>query len=89
VGTLEDLKHFYSGTRVDREGSPPKNLRIEARAGRQSIRLEAEAGAVEIRLGDPTTGPKIATIPSGETWAVRAAGNSTSSWTARVRPWTA
>ena len=60
---------------MDREGSPPKNLRIGLAQGEQSIRLEAEAGAVEIRLGDPTTGPKIATIPSGETWAVRAAGN--------------
>ena len=74
-GPSKILKHFYSGTRVDREGSPPKNLRIGLAQGEQSIRLEAEAGAVEIRLGDPTTGPKIATIPSGETWAVRAAGN--------------
>ena len=74
-GPSKILKHFYSGTRVDREGSPPNNLRIGLAQGEQSIRLEAEAGAVEIRLGDPTTGSKIATIPSGETWEVRAAGN--------------
>ncbi len=74
-GPSKILKHFYSGTRVDREGSPPKNLRIGLAQGKQSIRLEAEAGTVEIRLGDPTTGSKIATIPSGETWSVRAAGN--------------
>ena len=74
-GSTKILKHFYSGTRVDGEGSPPKNLRIGLVQGKDSVRLEAEAGPVEIRLGDAETGSKVATIPSGETWKVRAAGN--------------
>jgi stage II sporulation protein D len=74
-GPAKILKHFYSGTRVDRDGSPPKNLRIGLAQGRDSVRLVAQAGPVEIRLGDAQTGSKVATIPSGETWNVRAAGN--------------
>ena len=74
-GPSKILKHFYSGTRVDGEGSPPKNLRIGLVQGKDSVRLEAQAGQVEIRLGDPQTGSKVATIPSGETWKVRADGN--------------
>jgi stage II sporulation protein D len=74
-GPSKILKHFYSGTRVAREGSPPKNLRIGLVQGKDSVRLEAQAGPVEIRLGDPQTGSAVATIPSGETWKVRAAGN--------------
>src|SRR5215211_148902 len=74
-GPTKILKHFYSGTRVANEGSPPKNLRIGLVQGRDSVRLEAQAGPVEIRLGDPGSGSKVATIPSGETWKVRAAGN--------------
>ncbi|MGA9160083.1 MAG: hypothetical protein WB297_04360, partial [Actinomycetota bacterium] len=74
-GPSKILKHFYSGTRVDRGGSAPKNLRIGLAQGKRSVRLEAQAGPVEILLGDPHTGTVVATIPLGETWRVRAAGN--------------
>jgi stage II sporulation protein D len=73
-GPTKILKHFYSGTRVANENGP-KNLRIGLVQGKDSIRLQAQAGPVEIRLGDAQTGSKVATIPSGETWKVRAAGN--------------
>src|SRR4029453_15488847 len=54
-GPSKILKHFYWGTRVAREGSPPKNLRIGLVQGKDSVRLEAQAGPVEIRLGDAQT----------------------------------
>src|SRR4029450_5367381 len=73
-GPSKILKLFYSGTRVAREGSPPKSLRIGLAQGKDSVRLEAQDGPVEIRLGDAQTGSAVATIPSGETWKVRAAG---------------
>ena len=73
-GPTKILKHYYSGTRVAHENGP-KNLRIGLAQGEVSIRLEAQAGPVEIRLDDAQTGSKVATIPSGETWKVRAAGN--------------
>ena len=74
-GPSKILKHFYSGTRVDREGSPPKNLRIGLVQGKGSVRLEAQVGPVEIRLGDQPSGTVVATIPPGETWEVRATGS--------------
>jgi SpoIID/LytB domain protein len=74
-GPSKILKHFYSGTRVAREGSPPKNLRIGLAQGKDSVRLEAQDGPVEIRLGDAQAGSPVATVPSGETWKVRAAAN--------------
>lgn len=64
------LRHFYSGTRVDRAAAPPAQLRIGLTQGRDAIHLEAEAGDVEIRDGDQR-GTVVATIPSGETWRVR------------------
>ncbi|MGH2526001.1 MAG: hypothetical protein ACRDG2_04560, partial [Actinomycetota bacterium] len=63
------LRHFYSGTRVDRAAAPAQ-LRIGLTQGRDSIQLEAQAGDVEIRDGDQR-GTVVATIPSGETWRVR------------------
>jgi SpoIID/LytB domain protein len=72
-GPAKILKHFYSGTRVvNRDG--PKNLRIGLVQGADAVRLEAESGKVELRLGRPN-GDTVATIPAGETWRVRAAGN--------------
>ncbi|HET9249390.1 MAG TPA: SpoIID/LytB domain-containing protein [Actinomycetota bacterium] len=73
-GPAKILKHFYSGTRVEHENGPNK-LRIGLAQGEDSIRLTAQAGPVEIRMGDAQTGSEVATIPSGETWKVRAAGN--------------
>jgi SpoIID/LytB domain protein len=69
------LTHYYSGTRVRREPSPPEQLRIGLAQGRDSVRLEAEAGPVEIRLGGPS-GNVVATIPNGDTWRVVAAGRA-------------
>ena len=72
-GPTKILRHFYSGTRVvQRDG--PENLRIGLVQGADAVRLEAESGKVELRLGDPG-GEVVASIPSGETWQVRAAGN--------------
>jgi SpoIID/LytB domain protein len=72
-GPNKILKHFYSGTRtVTRPG--PKDLRVGLVQGADVIRLQAEAGAVQLRLGAPG-GHEIATIHSGETWRVRAAGS--------------
>jgi SpoIID/LytB domain protein len=69
------LKHFYSGTHVTATDSGPKNLRIGLVQGRDLVRLRAESGDVELRIGDPQSGSVVATIPSGKTWKVRAAGN--------------
>jgi SpoIID/LytB domain protein len=73
-GAAKILTHYYTGTRVRTDGTPPKTLRIGLVQGRDSVRLEAEAGPVEIRLGDPKTGEVVATIPDGQTWKVAAAG---------------
>ena len=69
------LTHFYSGTRVATDASPPKALRIGLVQGRLKVRLEAEAGPVDLYLGTKSGNP-IATIPSGETWTVRVAGSN-------------
>ena len=67
------LKHFYSGTRiVTRPG--PADLRVGLVQGADVVHLQAEAGRVQLRLGAPG-GHVVATIPSGETWRVRAAGS--------------
>ena len=72
-GPTKILKHFYSGTRVVRKDGP-KHLRVGLVQGADAVRLQAESGKVELRLGDPR-GHVVASIPSGETWRVRAAGN--------------
>ncbi|MGZ8604031.1 MAG: SpoIID/LytB domain-containing protein [Actinomycetota bacterium] len=69
------LTHYYSGTRVGGAGRVPKQLRIGLIQGRGSVRLEAESGDVELRLGNRRTGDVVATVPSGQTWRVRVAGN--------------
>jgi hypothetical protein len=65
-GPARILTHYYSGTRVVREASPPQDLRVGLVQGRDSVRLEAEAGPVEIRLGG-ASGNAVATIPAGQT----------------------
>jgi SpoIID/LytB domain protein len=67
------LEHFYSGTRVVRKAGP-KHLRIGLVQGADAVRLEAESGPVELRLGDPG-GEVVASIPTGQTWRVRAGGS--------------
>jgi stage II sporulation protein D len=67
------LTHYYSGTRVGARQAPVDRLRIGLVQGRGSVRLEAEAGAVEIRLGS-RTGDLVGSVPQGDTWRVRAAG---------------
>ena len=74
-GASQILTHYYSGTRVGREQSPPETLRIGLIQGRAVVRLEAEVGPVEVRLGD-RSGQAIATVPAGETWKVAVAGSS-------------
>ena len=73
-GSTKILKHFYSGTRVIPKAGP-NQLRIGLVQDADAVRLEAEAGPVEIRLGDPK-GDVVASIPSGETWRVRATGDA-------------
>ncbi|MGH2528473.1 MAG: SpoIID/LytB domain-containing protein [Actinomycetota bacterium] len=70
----EILTHFYSGTKVGGHDSPPATLRVGLVQGRERVRLEAGVGAVDLRLGDPKDGHVVATIPAGETWVVREAG---------------
>jgi SpoIID/LytB domain protein len=67
------LTHYYSGTRVDRRPAPADRLRIGLVQGRGSVRLEAEDGPVDIRLAS-RTGEVVGTVPSGETWRIRVAG---------------
>jgi SpoIID/LytB domain protein len=73
-GAEKIVRYYYSGTRVDRTDSAPDDLRIGLVQGKGSVRLTAEVGDVELRLGGPQ-GSVVATVPSGETWRVRAAGN--------------
>ena len=72
-GAEKIVKHYYSGTRVDGAGSAPNDLRIGLVQGKDSVRLTAESGGVELRLGGPQ-GALVGTVPSGQTWKVRAAG---------------
>jgi SpoIID/LytB domain protein len=74
-GPAEILTHFYSGTNVSMAQSPPDRLRIGLAQSRDSVRLEAQDGDVEIRLNDHRAGEVVATIPSGQTWRVRVAGD--------------
>ena len=75
-GPSKILKHFYSGTRVARRGLAAEEPADRARAGRG---LDPARGAG--RAGrDPARATRrpattVATIPAGETWNVRAAGN--------------
>ena len=69
------LTHFYSGTAVKQDPSPPRNLRIGLTQGESKVHLTAEAGPVTIRVDDPKTGTEIGTIPKGKTWTVRVAGD--------------
>ncbi len=68
----EILTHYYSGTSVVKEGSPPDRLRIGLVQAEASVHLEAQEGDVELRLGDRKSGDVVATIPDGESWRVRA-----------------
>ncbi len=67
----EILAHFYTGTEVRRIAEGPARLRIGLAQGERRVRLTAEAAPVELRLGG-TRGELVATVPAGETWAVRA-----------------
>ena len=66
------LTHFYSGTTVRQDASPPKNVRVGLTQGQTSVRLTAQAGPVRIRVSGGAT---VGTIPRGKTWTVRAAGD--------------
>jgi SpoIID/LytB domain protein len=66
------LEHFYSGTTVKRDPTPPNDLRVGLTQGQASVRLTAEAGPVAIRVEDPDSGTLVGKIPRGRTWTVRA-----------------
>jgi len=68
------LGHYYSGTEVGAADAPPGRLRIGLAQGLGSVRLEAQAADVEIRIGS-RNGNVVATIPGGQTWRVRVAGD--------------
>jgi stage II sporulation protein D len=70
------LRHFYSGTELRQDSSPPRNLRIGLTQDRKAVRLTAEAGPVTIRVQDPKSGALVGSIPRGKTWTVRAAGDA-------------
>jgi SpoIID/LytB domain protein len=71
-GASDILTHYYSGTKVTKDGSPPDRLRIGLAQAKMSVHLEAQEGDVELRLGDRKSGDVVATIPDGQTWRVRA-----------------
>jgi stage II sporulation protein D len=68
------LTHFYSSTRVSIDQAPPAILRIGLAQGRQRVHLGAVNGPVDLLLGNRKTGSVVGTIPSGQTWVVRAVG---------------
>jgi stage II sporulation protein D len=68
------LTHFYSNTRIPIDQAPPTTLRIGLAQGKLTVHLGAVAGPVDLRLGNRKTGDVVATIPAGQTWIVRAAG---------------
>jgi SpoIID/LytB domain protein len=70
------LTHFYSGTKVARDGSPPGILRIGLVQGKQRLTLTAMQGPVDLRLGDRQPASTVATIPNGETWTVTQVGGA-------------
>jgi SpoIID/LytB domain protein len=69
------LEHFYSGTTVKQDPTPPKNLRVGLTQDQVSVKLTAEAGPVAIRVEDPRSGTLVGKIPRGRTWTVRAVGD--------------
>ena len=73
-GAEKIVKHFYSGTRVARTDAAPNALRVGLVQGMNAIRLNAQSGDVELRLGGPH-GSLVATVPSGATRTVKAAGS--------------
>lgn len=73
-GAQRILTHYYSGTQVGAEGAGPARLRIGLVQGRESVRLEAQEDQVQLRLGS-RTGAVVGTIPAGQTWRVRVAGD--------------
>ncbi|HZP89613.1 MAG TPA: SpoIID/LytB domain-containing protein [Actinomycetota bacterium] len=68
------LTHFYSGTRVVKDPDPPASLRIGLAQGKSAVHLQADEGDVALVLGDPETGQPVGTVPAGQTWTVRSAG---------------
>jgi stage II sporulation protein D len=72
-GAERIVKHYYSGTRVART-TFSNDLRIGLVQGKGSVRLTAQSGPVQLRLGS-ASGSVVATIPSGATWRVIAAGD--------------
>jgi SpoIID/LytB domain protein len=67
------LTHYYSQTAIADAASPPDRLRIGLAQALETGRFEASAGDVELRLGS-RNGDVVATIPNGQTWRVRVAG---------------
>ncbi len=70
------LTHYYSGTKVATDPSAPSSIRVGLVQGRQKLRLQAIGGPVDLRVGDPKTGKVAATVPAGQTWTVRVAGQA-------------
>jgi SpoIID/LytB domain protein len=73
-GASRILTHYYSGTRVAKATPPVDRLRVGLAQGERSVRVEAQEGDVELRLGE-RSGELVATVPSGQTWRVRVAGD--------------
>jgi SpoIID/LytB domain protein len=67
------LRHFYSGTKVERTDAPPA-IRVALTSGEKLIHLTAKSGPVQLLVGDPENGKLAGQIPPGETWTVRPSG---------------
>ena len=66
------LTHFYRGTTVAPDASPPGRIRIGLTQDRTRVHLTAKNGPVKIWLGEAVTGTLIGTIAAGLTWKVAA-----------------
>jgi SpoIID/LytB domain protein len=67
------LTHYYTGTNVERDRTPPRTLRVGLTQGRTSIHMEARGGPVALRVGDARKGKLIGRIPDGDRWTIRPA----------------
>lgn len=69
------LTHFYQGTRVSSSAALPRHVRVGLTTDERTIHLEAAHGSIRLWVGAPITGTFVGSIPQGETWTVRPAGD--------------
>lgn len=65
------LMHFYTGTKLSVDKTPPKKLRVGLTQGRLRVTLTAISGPVRLWTTSPK-GVLVGKIPNGKTWSVHA-----------------